>query len=387
MIERKSVSFDNLAAKQCIRKLLDSGLDFALYRFPGDREPHLVMQTDGEAKIIEMGNFRNAANIVGIPNEEELSGFIMAPFIENAQSPTLLIRPDVSVRGWELIELETRSLGKVRRIVLSATDSGHRAEDIEDSDNYKVAFRSFKYQLDKGNYHKLVLSFSQEREWGGVEHEDEMFMRAMDSFPNSMVYLVYTRKSGRWFGCTPELLLEGCGIKWHTMSLAGTRSWEAGDWNQKNIHEQRIVSDYIEGQLQGLGARITRKGPYTSRAGELYHLRTDYTFHLPHLMSPFHILSLLHPTPALCGLPKMEAWNFIRLFERNKRMYYGGFLGPVNLMAETNVYVNIRCVKIRRGGKALFFAGGGLTTDSVFSEEKHEVRRKMGTIYGLQNQP
>lgn len=387
MIEQKSVSFDNQAAKQCIRKLLDSGIDFALYRFPGDREPHLVMQTDGEAQIIEMVNFRNAANIARIPNDEELSGFIMAPFIETAQSPTLLIRPDVAVRGWELIDLETRSLGKVRRIVLSATDSGHRVEDIEDSDNYKVAFRSFKYQLDKGNYHKLVLSFSQEREWDGVEHEDEMFMRAMDCFPNSMIYLVYTRKSGRWFGCTPELLLEGCGLKWHTMSLAGTRSWEAGDWNQKNIHEQGIVSDYIEGQLQGLGARITRKGPYTSRAGELYHLRTDYTFHLPHLMSPFHILSLLHPTPALCGLPKMEAWNFIRLFERNKRMYYGGFLGPVNLMAETNVYVNIRCVKIRRGGKALFFAGGGLTTDSVFSEEKHEVRRKMGTIYGLQNQP
>jgi isochorismate synthase len=169
-------------------------------------------------------------------------------------------------------------------------------------------------------------------------------------------------------------------MKWHTMALAGTRTWEHGDWNAKNIHEQRIVSDYIEGQLQSLGARITRQGPYTSKAGHLYHLRTDYTFHLNKPTSPLKILQLLHPTPALCGLPKMEAWNFIRLFERNKRMYYGGYLGPLNLRAETNIFVNIRCAQIRPGGKALFFAGGGLTRNSFFSEEKDEIKRKMDTL-------
>jgi isochorismate synthase len=76
----------------------------------------------------------------------------------------------------------------------------------------------------------------------------------------------------------------------------------------------------------------------------------------------------------------MEAWNFIRLFERNKRMYYGGYLGPLNLRAETNIFVNIRCAQIRPGGKALFFAGGGLTRNSIFSEEKEEIKRKMDTL-------
>lgn len=367
---------------KCVRRLLDSGLDFALYRFPGEKEPHLVLQTCGEARVLEPSGCGPATSVsaidYGIP--KDLSGFIFAPFTETAKTPTLLIRPDIAVSGWQLIELETCELTKAKRVSLSSIELEDRTSSIDDNDGYKVAFRSFKYQLDRENYQKLVLSFSQLKDWEGSGHEDELFIRAAERFPNSMVYLVYTHKAGRWFGCTPELLLEGYGMKWHTMALAGTRTWELGEWNDKNIHEQRLVSDYIEGQLQGLGARITRQGPYTSKAGHLYHLRTDYTFHLPTPTSPLKILNLLHPTPALCGLPKKEAWNFIRLFERNKRMYYGGYLGPLNLRAETNIYVNIRCAQMRPGGKAIFFAGGGLTRNSNFSEEKEEIKRKLETL-------
>lgn len=378
---RHTLLYMLLVKEECVRILLDSGLDFALYRFPGEKEPHLVLQTNGEAQVLESMHNKASKNYLGgmLPGNEP-SGFIFAPFTETAKTPTLLIRPDVAVSGWTLIDLETRELGKHRRVSLSSIELEDRTADIEQSEGYKVAFRSFKYQLDREHYQKLVLSFSQLKEWDGSGKEDELFVRAMDRFPNSMVYLVYTRKGGRWFGCTPELLLEGYGMKWHTMALAGTRTWEHGNWNDKNSHEQRMVSDYIEGQLQSLGARITRHGPYTSKAGHLFHLRTDYTFHLPKPTSPLKILNLLHPTPALCGLPKMEAWNFIRLFERNKRMYYGGYLGPLNLRAETNIFVNIRCAQMRPGGKALFFAGGGLTRNSIFSEEKEEIKRKMETL-------
>lgn len=378
---RHTLLYMLLVKEECVRILLDSGLDFALYRFPGEKEPHLVLQTNGEAQVLESMHSNASKNYSdGMLPGNEPSGFIFAPFTETAKSPTLLIRPDVAVSGWTLIDLETRELGKHRRVSLSSIELEDRTADIEQSEGYKVAFRSFKYQLDREHYQKLVLSFSQLKEWDGSGKEDELFVRAMDRFPNSMVYLVYTRKGGRWFGCTPELLLEGYGMKWHTMALAGTRTWEHGNWNDKNSHEQRMVSDYIEGQLQSLGARITRHGPYTSKAGHLFHLRTDYTFHLPKPTSPLKILNLLHPTPALCGLPKMEAWNFIRLFERNKRMYYGGYLGPLNLRAETNIFVNIRCAQMRPGGKALFFAGGGLTRNSIFSEEKEEIKRKMETL-------
>ena len=109
---------------ESVRRLLDSGLDFALYRFPGEREPHLVLQTNGEALALETlhGGPTTNAGIVGLLPGNEPSGFIFAPFTETAKTPTLLIRPDVAVSGWELIDLETRTLGKQRRISLSSID-------------------------------------------------------------------------------------------------------------------------------------------------------------------------------------------------------------------------------------------------------------------------
>ena len=73
-----------------VRRLIDSGHDFALYRFPNESEPHLVLQLEGEAERPQDG--------------EECSGFIFAPFSETKAIPTLLISPDIAVSGWQLID-------------------------------------------------------------------------------------------------------------------------------------------------------------------------------------------------------------------------------------------------------------------------------------------
>ena len=380
--------------EELIERLLDSGLDFAIYRFPGESQPHLVLQREGHAASITP--YSSLSDLNSTLKPDGFSGFIFAPFAETRETPTLLIRPDVAVRGWELIDIETDNLPH-HRSVLSLVALRRQRGDVRESSEYKKAFSTFKYQLDRENYQKLVLSHSQLEQWSGAEDLAATFLKALDMFPHQMVYLVNTRQGGRWFGCTPELLLEGFDRKWHTMSLAGTMeaplSASYGEkpreadvekiWNQKNLHEQALVTDYIEGQLQGLGARIMREGPYTVRAGRLLHLRTDFTFHLQKVVPAYTLARLLHPTPAVCGLPKDEAWRFIRLHEHNHRMYYSGFLGPINLRTETNLYVNIRCANIRPHGKALFFAGGGLTRDSRYEDECDEVRHKLQTLKSI----
>ena len=44
----------------------------------------------------------------------------------------------------------------------------------------------------------------------------------------------------------------------------------------------------------------------------LQHLKTPLDFTLKENLSPLLIRDALHPTPALGGLPKLEAQNFIR---------------------------------------------------------------------------
>ena len=366
-ILRKTQS--SIQKQDIVRRLIDSGHDFALYRFPNETEPHLVLQLQGRAERPQDG--------------QEYSGFVFAPFAETKAIPTLLINPDVAVSEWALIDEHTQSL-RHRRPALSNIILENTHGDIDQSESYKMAFRTFRNLLDREEYQKLVLSYSMLAPWKYSGYEDELFMLALEKFRDSMVYLVYTHKGGRWFGCTPELLIEGYGRKWRTMSLAGTMPSDSKiPWSPKNIHEQELVSQYLEGQLQDLRAQVMRRGPYTVRAGNLIHLRTDFTFHTPTPHRAREIIDLLHPTPAVCGLPKDEALRFIRQHERNRRMYYAGYLGPVNLRAETCVYVNIRCCNIRPGGKAVFFAGGGLTRDSMYFSEKEEIKRKLNTLLSI----
>ena len=56
---------------------------------------------------------------------------------------------------------------------------------------------------------------------------------------------------------------------------------------------------------------MTEKGPYTARAGQLVHLKTDFYFLLKNTDHIGDLLQELHPTPAVCGLPKEEAFRFI----------------------------------------------------------------------------
>ena len=60
---------------------------------------------------------------------------------------------------------------------------------------------------------------------------------------------------------------------------------------------------------------ISSKGPYTARAGRLVHLRTDFTFTLTDMHLLGDIIDSLHPTPAVCGIPKDEARRFIMTHE------------------------------------------------------------------------
>uniref|UniRef100_UPI0040474081 chorismate-binding protein n=1 Tax=Flavobacterium sp. TaxID=239 RepID=UPI0040474081 len=52
----------------------------------------------------------------------------------------------------------------------------------------------------------------------------------------------------------------------------------------------------------------------------------------------------MHPTPAVCGLPKKEAMEFVLKEEGYDRKFYSGFLGEWN-RNEASMFVLI-CAKV-----------------------------------------
>jgi isochorismate synthase len=99
------------------------------------------------------------------------------------------------------------------------------------------------------------------------------------------------------------------------------------------------------------------------RIGSLAHLRTDYTIDLNEVSFPglgSAMLDLLHPTSAVCGMPKEPSLDFIVRNEGFDRRLFGGYLGPVNIEDETHIYVNLRCLQLFVG-RAVLYAGAGIT--------------------------
>ena len=125
--------------------------------------------------------------------------------------------------------------------------------------------------------------------------------------------------------------------------------------------------------------KITEKGPYTARAGQLVHLKTDFLFQLKETKFLGELLKELHPTPAVCGLPKKEAYQFIAENEGYDRRYYTGFIGWMDLEGQTDLYVNLRCMEIRTTEVKLY-AGGGILPSSEVRNEWDETNQKMKTM-------
>ena len=91
------------------------------------------------------------------------------------------------------------------------------------------------------------------------------------------------------------------------------------------------------------------------------------------------MLDLLHPTSAVCGMPKEFAKEFIRSHEKFDREFFSGYLGPVNLDEETHLFVNLRCMQLNHSNATLY-AGAGVTEDSIPHNEWVETQLKCDTL-------
>ena len=81
----------------------------------------------------------------------------------------------------------------------------------------------------------------------------------------------------------------------------------------------------------------------------------------------------------MCGLPKADAYAFVCGHEHHERAYYAGFLGMLSPYGRTDLYVNLRCMRIE-SGRICCFAGGGLLASSVLEDEWMETEKKLQTM-------
>ena len=332
---------------------------FAVYRIPGENQFRFLTQTEDYVRVFHTIEALNGQN-----------GFVIAPFHISEACPIVLI------------ETEQETLFDVPDITTGAlTPEIHELP----SDDYRLTFDVFLKSLSNRTFEKLVLSRSFILSREACFSPATVFYKACKRYVHSYVYLFHTPQTGTWLGSTPEVLLSGEKDEWYTVALAGTQSLQNGKlpetWNDKQRKEQELVTDYIRNCLLAFNIQPEEKGPYTVRAGELAHLKTDFQFSLGD-KNIGDLLRVLHPTPAVCGLPKEEAFRFISANEGYDRRYYSGFIGRLQPENKSDLYVNLRCMQIEDRQLTLY-AGGGLLISSDLQEEWRETEDKLQTMFRM----
>jgi isochorismate synthase len=211
----------------------------------------------------------------------------------------------------------------------------------------------------------------------------DLFESLCSEYPNAFVYYFNDCKLGEWIGASPEVLLRRIKDQYFLMSLAGTRpSDEIPPWQDKELVEQRIVTDYLEEILTKMGIAYETNGPYNHAAGPVTHLRTDIWFDSTKDISHDLILEM-HPTPAVCGIPPSLAQESIKVLEKHQRELYTGVIGFID-KEQTYCYVNLRCAQII-DGVLHAYAGAGITAESDPEAEWIETENKSNTLLSFLN--
>ena len=240
--------------------------------------------------------------------------------------------------------------------------------------------------IDNKEFKKVVLS---RKEIIELEKFDLVatFEKLVQLYPTTFVYCFFHPKVGTWMGATPEQLVKGNVNVFETMALAGTQKDYGSDeivWEKKEREEQQYVTDYIVDQLQEVTMEVSVTEPHSVKAGSIWHLKTDIWGVLNAGFSLKEVINLLHPTPAVCGLPKEASKAFILENENYDRTFYTGFLGELNTSfavdsVSSSLFVNLRCMQIR-DSQAHLFMGCGITKDSIPENEWMESVNKSMTM-------
>ena len=306
-------------------------------------------------------------------NDYSESGFIFAPF--DSQNRSVLIPMYASNFVQEELFIEDNK--KLKPMFVNSVDTTSK-------DAHMQLVKKAIEAIDEHQFKKVVISRKEEVSLKRFKCA-KVFRQLLQQYPNAFVYVWYHPTIGLWLGASPETLLNVRGQKFETMALAGTQLFNGTTkvvWQQKELDEQQFVTDYIEEKISKIAKRIKKSKVETVKAGSLLHLKTTLKGKFKDQdLTLKALIDALHPTPAVCGLPKEAATHFILENETYVRSFYTGFMGELNIdnpsdkLCYSELYVNLRCMQIKNQ-MATVYIGGGITKDSDPSAEWEETVAK-----------
>ena len=346
-----------------IRKHQEQNLPFVIYSKPNSSSIFAYLQQN--ETLYEVSDYSEKGFIFASFDEEQL---VLIP--ENESKIISAKQLEVAMNAVEIEDLSFDSDAKIQY------------EDLVEKGIQAIKNEEFK---------KVVLSRS---EIVDVVKFDFIttFKHLIQLYPTTFTYCFFHPKIGLWMGATPEQLLKASGNVFETTALAGTQKVtleEEISWQQKEKDEQQYVTDFIIKRLREVATSVVVTEPYNIKAGSIWHIKTDISGVLKDNSTLEEVIDTLHPTPAVCGLPKKKAKAFILENENYDRTFYTGFLGELNSSfanksVSSDLFVNLRSMQIKEN-KAILYMGCGITKESIPEKEWEESANKSMTMKRVLN--
>ena len=202
----------------------------------------------------------------------------------------------------------------------------------------------------------------------------------------------FTYAAGAYVGASPELLARRRGLDVLSRPMAGTvaqggsadddrRLVAAMAASEKEQTEHRLVVDDVRAKL-GLiaGGAPQSSGPEVVRLSTVAHLATAVGCRLRDpATSALEVAALLHPTPAVAGVPGPAAMAAIAELEGFDRGLYAGPVGWVDARGDGDWAVALRSATLD-GTRARLVAGAGIVAGSDPDAEWDETEAKLAAM-------
>ncbi len=240
---------------------------------------------------------------------------------------------------------------------------------------------------------KVVLSRQTNIQLNGEINPFALLQKWQQKEPKCYSFLFQFDGISSFLGCSPERLYSREGSQLVSEALAGTAPRGANPEHDQQLGQQLLedAKNQLENQLvvEDLSRRLQELSLHVKALQQLELVKLDRVQHLKRriqarispALGDCSLLQALHPTPAVGGLPRSSAIEFILKNEGYARGWYAGAVGWLS-GAQSEFSVAIRSALVSPQ-QLSSFAGAGIVAGSLATQEWQELNHKIATILQL----
>jgi menaquinone-specific isochorismate synthase len=209
--------------------------------------------------------------------------------------------------------------------------------------------------------------------------------------PNTHVFLFEPEPGRALLGAAPEAVATLRRGVFHATAVAGSVARGGTRAEQealaaellgsaKDRAEQRIVVEDMVARLEPLARDVRAEPePHVLTLARIQHLETEIRARVEEGTSILDLVEALHPTPAVCGVPREGALELLRREEPFDRGWYAGPVGWFTLDGDGHFVPALRTA-VGEGRRWRLFAGAGIVDGSRPAAEWDETAIKLQPV-------